>query len=109
MASEIPDPVTDFKGFQSSLFKSLVAATSAANAIKVEEVGFYRSLDRDFAKDLDQAGLSALATGNELMEHCATDGGIFTKTFDDKDDVIDRYGSVTDICDSLLEKAVNTH
>lgn len=106
---EIPDPVKDFKGFQSSLFKSLVAATSAANAINVTEVGFYRSLDRSFAKDVDQAGIASLSTGNELLEHCAIDCGIFAKPLEDADDAIHRYGPVTYICDSLLEKAVSLH
>lgn len=108
MASqEIPDPVVDFKGFQSSLFKSLVAATAAANSIPVEEVGFYRSLDRTFAKDLDQAGSSALNIGNTLLQQCAIDSGLEVKKFEDIDDVVQRYGVTTDVCDSLLEKAVS--
>ncbi|KAI8369915.1 ribonuclease H-like domain-containing protein [Choanephora cucurbitarum] len=101
----IPDPVKDFKSFQTSLFKSLVSATAAANSISVEEIGFYRSLDRQFAKDLDLAGSSTLSLGNSLLQHGAADCGIFVKSFDDIDDVSERYGSVIDVCDSLLEKA----
>lgn len=108
MASqEYPDPVKDFKGFQASLFKALVAATAAANSIPVEEVGFYRSLDRDFAKDLDHAGSSSLAIGNALLQQCATDSGLEVKDFEDIDDVVQRYGIATDVCDGLLEKAVS--
>ncbi|KAI9359381.1 ribonuclease H-like domain-containing protein [Pilaira anomala] len=106
MASqEYPNPVKDFKGFQNSLFKALVAATAAANSIPVEEVGFYRSLDRDFAKDLDHAGSSALAIGNSLLQQCASDTGLEVKSFEDIDEVIQRYGVATDVCDGLLEKA----
>lgn len=108
MASlEYPDPVKDFKGFQASLFKSLVAATAAANSIPIEEVGFYRSLDRDFAKDLDHAGSSSLAIGNALLQQCATDSGLEVMNFEDIDDVVQRYGTATDVCDGLLEKAVS--
>ncbi|KAI9486461.1 MAG: ribonuclease H-like domain-containing protein [Benjaminiella poitrasii] len=102
---EIPDPVQDFKAFQSSLFKSLVSATAAANSIPTEEVGFFRSLDRGFAKDLDQAGSNTLSIGNALLQQCAIDCGLVVKDFEDIDDVVERFGSVTDVCDSLLEKA----
>ncbi|KAI8373901.1 ribonuclease H-like domain-containing protein [Blakeslea trispora] len=102
---EIPDPVKNFKAFQTSLFKSLVSATAAANSIVVEEIGFFRSLDRQFAKDLDLAGSSALSLSNSLLQRSAADAGITVKKFDDIDDVSERYGSVIDICDSLLEKA----
>ncbi|EPB86354.1 hypothetical protein HMPREF1544_06893 [Mucor circinelloides 1006PhL] len=106
MASQdIPDPIKDFKGYQGSLFKSLVAATAAANSIPVEEWGFFRSLDRQFAKDLDQAGASSLAIGNALLQQCAIDCGLVVKSFDDIDDVVERYGAATDVCDGLLEKA----
>ncbi|KAI7906905.1 ribonuclease H-like domain-containing protein [Cokeromyces recurvatus] len=104
-SQEIPDPVQDFKAFQSSLFKSLVSATAAVNSIPVEEVGFFRSLDRGFAKDLEQAGSNSLSIGNALLQQCAIDCGLLVKSFEDTDDVVERYGSVTDVCDSLLEKA----
>lgn len=108
MASQdVPDPINDFQGFQTSLFKSLVAATAAANSIPVEEVGFFRSLDRTFAKDLDHAGSSALSIGNTLLQHCAIDSGLEVKDFEDVDDVVQRYGAATDVCDGLLEKAVS--
>jgi exosome complex exonuclease RRP6 len=102
----IPDPVKDFQNFQSSLFKSLMAATAAANSIPVEEVGFFRSLDRQFAKDLDHAGSSSLAIGNSLLQLCADDCGIKINAFEDIDDVVGSYGKATDVCDGLLEKAV---
>lgn len=103
----IPDPIKDFKSFQSSLFKSLVAATAAANSIPVEEVGFFRSLDRQFAKDLDHAGSSSLSIGNSLLQLCADDCGLNVRPFEDIDDVVGSYGKATDVCDGLLEKAVS--
>ncbi|CAO3653430.1 unnamed protein product [Mucor hiemalis] len=106
MASQdVPDPISNFQGFQTSLFKSLVAATAAANSIPVEEVGFFRSLDRTFAKDLDHAGSSALSMGNALLQHCAINSGLEVKDFDNVDNVVQRYGAATDVCDGLLEKA----
>jgi exosome complex exonuclease RRP6 len=109
MASqEIPDAIKDFKGFRTSLFASLKSATVAANSIPVEEVGFYRSLDRDFAKDLDHAGSSALTIGNALLQQCAVDSGLEVNSFEDVDDVLQRYGAANDVCDGLLEKAVKS-
>lgn len=109
MASQkIPDPVKDFKGFQASLYGALVNATKAANKILVEEVGFHRSLDRRYAKDLDHVGSSALSLGNTLLQQCAVDTGLEVKDFEDIDDVVQQYGTATDVCDGLLEKAVRT-
>jgi hypothetical protein len=105
---EIPDPLVDFKGYQTSLFKSLVSATAAVNSIPVGDVGYFRSLDRSFAKELDQATASTLYLGNSLLEQCTLNAGIEASTsFEDVDDVVRGYGSVIDVCDSLLDKAVN--
>ncbi|KAG1138973.1 hypothetical protein G6F37_012357 [Rhizopus arrhizus] len=103
---EIPDPLVDFKGYQTSLFKSLVSATAAVNSIPVGDVGYFRSLDRSFAKELDQATASTLYLGNSLLEQCTLNAGIEASTsFEDVDDVVRGYGSVIDVCDSLLDKA----
>ncbi|KAI8979910.1 ribonuclease H-like domain-containing protein [Pilobolus umbonatus] len=99
------DPAADFKGYQNALFKSLVSATAAINSIPVDEIGFYRSLDRQFAKVLDQTASICLSTANNLLHRCADDVGIEHKQFDDVDDVTQRYKSVTEVCDGLVDKA----
>ncbi|KAI9253624.1 ribonuclease H-like domain-containing protein [Sporodiniella umbellata] len=106
MTEGIPDPLTDFKAYQTSLFKSLVSATAAVNAIPVEEIGYFRSLDRSFAKDLDLASENTLQVGNELLQKLSIESGIDLKTvFEDVEDVKSAYSNVIDVCDSLLDKA----
>lgn len=108
MTEGIPDPLVDFKGYQASLFKTLVSATAAVNSIQVEDIGYFRSLDRSFAKDLDQASLSTLNLGNNLLQKLASDGGIELKTeYEVLEDVVAGYGNVVDVCDNLLDKAVS--
>jgi hypothetical protein len=107
MKEDIPDPSVDFKAYQTSLFKSLVSATAAVNSIPVSDVGYFRTLDRSFAKELDQATSNTLSLANSLLQHCALDAGIESQTdFEDVDDVVRGYGDVIDVCDNLLEKAV---
>ncbi|KAG0182777.1 exosome nuclease subunit [Apophysomyces sp. BC1021] len=103
--ADIPNPAEQFKEFQGSLFKALVSATTAATGLPSDDLGFYRSLDRDFAKDLDQVGSRLLRLSNQLLQHCAGDTGADASTYDDVDDVTDRYGGVIDVVDSLFEKA----
>ncbi|KAI8384297.1 ribonuclease H-like domain-containing protein [Radiomyces spectabilis] len=104
-SADIPDPATNFKAYQASLFKALVSATSAANALPPNDLGFYRSLDRDFAKNLDSAGSRVLDLSNRLLQQASNDTGIVASKYEDIDDVVDRYGSAVDVMDSLLEKA----
>ncbi|KAI8097670.1 ribonuclease H-like domain-containing protein [Halteromyces radiatus] len=105
-SSDIPDPITDFQNYQASLFKAITSATNAANCIPVEDLGFFRSLDRHFARDLDQSGEALLNLGNKLTAHCAKDLGVGTdQKMDDIDDVNDRFSSVIDVIDGLFERA----
>ncbi|KAI8968945.1 ribonuclease H-like domain-containing protein [Mycotypha africana] len=101
----VPDAVQDFQAFKDSLYKALISATNAANQISMEDYGFHRSLDMAYSKDLDQAGITSLSLGNTLLNHCALDCAVDVTEFEDENDVVDRYGSVIDVCDSLLEKA----
>lgn len=103
----IPDPRQDYKGYQQSLFKALVSATAASNAISTEDIGFYRSLDRQFAKDLDICGSKVLQIANRIAKHAALDTGSQIQSFEDVDDVVDQFDNVVDVVDSLLERAVS--
>jgi exosome complex exonuclease RRP6 len=106
-ATGFPDPSQDFEGYQASLFKSLLAATGAVNAIPVDDVGFFRSLDAQFQKDITAAGTSSLSIANTLLQQCSTEAGIDGKDIEDIDDIKHRYNLVTEVCDGLLEKTVS--
>ena len=81
------DPVEDFKGYQKAVFKSLVSATAAINAIPVNVIGFYRSLDKQFAKILDQTASVSLINANTLLQRCAADTGVECKDFEEVDEI----------------------
>lgn len=104
--AQIPNPKENFKEYQQALFKALVSATAAANQIPTEDLGFYRSLDRQFAKNLDTCGSRLLQIANSLLDHCAKDTGVEAPSYDDVDDVTDRYRGVIEVVDGLLERAV---
>lgn len=107
-STSVPDPKSQFKEYQESLFKSLVAATNAANALPSDDLGFYRSLDRQFAKDLDTCGSRLLTVANTVVQHCSSDTGAEFTSVDDVDDATFRFNNVIDVVDGLLEKAVST-
>ncbi|CDS03624.1 hypothetical protein LRAMOSA01026 [Lichtheimia ramosa] len=104
-STSVPDPKSQFKEYQESLFKSLVAATNAANALPSDDLGFYRSLDRQFAKDLDTCGSRLLTVANNVVQHCSGDTGAEFTSVDDVDDATFRFNNVIDVVDGLLEKA----
>lgn len=102
----IPDPVTDFTAYQTSLFHALIAATKAANNLPSKDLGFYKSLDRTFAATLDHCAEQVLQISNNLVHHS---GGDQPEEYRDVDDVVDRFGGVIDVVDNLLEKAVSSY
>lgn len=102
-----PHPLRDFKEYQNALFTALTGATRAANAIPIADLGYYRSLDRDFAKTLDSCGDKVLKLSNSVLKHASIDDTEASARFFDIDDVMDRFGMAIDVVDNLLEKAVS--
>lgn len=102
-----PHPLRDFKEYQNALFTALTGATRAANAIPIADLGYYRSLDRDFAKTLDSCGDKVLKLSNIILKHASIDDTETSARFFDIDDVMDRFGMAIDVVDNLLEKAVS--
>jgi hypothetical protein len=102
-----PHPLRDFKEYQNALFAALTGATRAANAIPISDLGYYRSLDRDFAKTLDSCSEKVLKLSNNMLKYASVDEPESSQRFHDVDDVLDRYGVAIDVVDNLLEKAVS--
>ncbi|CAM0139883.1 exosome nuclease subunit [Umbelopsis sp. WA50703] len=100
-----PHPLRDFKEYQNALFAALTGATRAANAIPISDLGYYRSLDRDFAKTLDSCSEKVLKLSNNMLKYASVDEPESSQRFHDVDDVLDRYGVAIDVVDNLLEKA----
>ncbi|KAG0325020.1 exosome nuclease subunit [Dissophora globulifera] len=95
------DIVADFEAWQTALFAALVQATKAANAIPAGDVSFYRTLDRTFAADMDEASTSTLDLCNRLLRQA---GGPVARQLKDSDDVSDHFSIVVDVVDNMLEK-----
>ncbi|OAD69496.1 hypothetical protein PHYBLDRAFT_96888, partial [Phycomyces blakesleeanus NRRL 1555(-)] len=89
---------------QASLFKALVSAASASNALPIEDMGFYRTLDKEFSKGIDHVGSRLLSISNNLLQKCSDDTGISAKDYEDVDDVVDNFNGVVDVVDGLLER-----
>jgi hypothetical protein len=102
-----PHPLRDFKEYQNALFTALTGATRAANAIPIADLGYFRSLDRGFAKTLDSCSEKVLNLSNNMLKYASVDDSEAAPRFYDIDDVMDRYGIAIDVVDNLLEKAVS--
>ncbi|KAH8552731.1 ribonuclease H-like domain-containing protein, partial [Umbelopsis sp. PMI_123] len=100
-----PHPLRDFKEYQNALFTALTGATRAANAIPIADLGYFRSLDRGFAKTLDSCSEKVLNLSNNMLKYASVDDSEAAPRFYDIDDVMDRYGIAIDVVDNLLEKA----
>ncbi|KAF9936813.1 exosome nuclease subunit [Mortierella alpina] len=97
----ISNIVADFEAWQGALFSTLVKATKAANAIPAGDVSFYRTLDRAFAVNMDDASNATLELCNGLLQQA---GGPEGEVLNDSDDFKDRFHLITDAVDNLLEK-----
>jgi len=95
--------LAEFDTWQNSLFATLVKATKAANAIPAGDVSFYRSLDREFARKMDEASASTLELCNGLLKQA---GGVEVEELREGDDIKERFDIVVDVVDNVLEKVV---
>lgn len=102
-----PHPLHDFKEYQNALFTALTGATRAANAIPIADLGYFRSLDRGFAKTLDSCSEKVLKLSNNMLKYASVEEAEAAPRFYDIDDVMDRYNIAIDVVDNLLEKAVS--
>lgn len=102
-----PHPLRDFKEYQNALFTALTGATRAANAIPIADLGYFRSLDRGFAKTLDSCSEKVLKLSNSMLKYASVEEAEAAPRFYDIDDVMDRYNIAIDVVDNLLEKAVS--
>ncbi|KAF9425478.1 exosome nuclease subunit [Podila epigama] len=98
MAKEL---LADFDTWQNTLLSTLVKATKAANAIPANDVSFYRSLDRNFATNMNDASSASLDLCNQLLGQASNSTA---EVLMDGDDVRDRFDIISDVIDNLLEK-----
>lgn len=112
MSSRPPELTQDgFNAYNTELQTAALKATRNA-AFLPADLGFYRSLDRGIAKDVDACSTRVLSLANRLLDLVATadtsKSKLKGKARLEHDDVTDNFrSSVVDAMDQLLERAVS--
>jgi exosome complex exonuclease RRP6 len=127
MDSDVPSPSTSFDAYQPKLQSTVLNTAKVANGLPpAADMGFQRTIDRKFAKDIDSSSVKVLNLANRLLslvqggDSRSNDPNGKTKAngrssekgkqkalLTDEDDVLDGYHTlVVDIVDQLLESAV---
>ena len=104
----------NFDAFNSDLQENTLKTTRNALALP-SDVAFHRSVDADFARDLDDFSSRALSLTNKLLSLVATADTIQSSRIskgkgklENQDDVVDNFHSlVVDPMDQLLERTVS--
>ena len=104
---------TNFDQFSTQLQSSALKATRNALAIP-SDLAFHRSVDPEFASDLDALSSKVLALTNEILALVSTaDGSKSTRTkgkskLKNQEDIVDNFSSlVVDSVDQLFERVVS--
>ncbi|CAG8494220.1 1113_t:CDS:2 [Paraglomus occultum] len=103
--ADIPNITEDFSRYQIEFYRRLLRTQEAAKKVSGEEIRFQRVCDREFRQSLDRIGEKLLHLTNSLITRAA--GEIYDGTiqsFADLEDVEDRFTSVADLNDNLLER-----
>ena len=103
---------SNFEDYNLKLQNSILNPTKHAFALPTD-IQFHKSIDRDFAEEIEACSTKVLSITNKLLtltaSSTATLGGKRkTRLFVDQDDVVDDFDSVVvDIMDQLLERVVS--
>ena len=101
--------LANFDEYNIQLQESAVKATRDG-AMLPNDLGFYRSMDRGLAKEVDTCSSRVLSLANRLLDLVSTGDTNVSKSKSklEHDDVIDNFrSSVVDAMDKLLERAMS--
>jgi exosome complex exonuclease RRP6 len=117
MADPPPPPspsssLSSFNDVQAPLKSALLSTTRAASALCAEDVPFQRSLNPDFAQELDRQNGRLLALAERLLasavaggsEVVSTSSRVTAPSLPDGDALDRNWSGVVDVVDSLLER-----
>jgi len=99
------DPIQDFKSFQETIQKSLVATTRTVNGLAKEDLQFQRTVNPSVGNQLEGKSERLLQLASKLLKSAGKVTNQPTSTLDDSDDVEIQWKGIVDVIDSLLEKA----
>lgn len=108
MSSISPINSNSFDEFNTNVQAAALKATKSAVQIP-SDVAWHRSMDSEFAKDLDEFSTRVLTLTNKLLTLASTGDPHGRSTrLESRDDVLDGFESlVVDSVDHLLERAVS--
>ncbi|EJD50781.1 hypothetical protein AURDEDRAFT_159928 [Auricularia subglabra TFB-10046 SS5] len=109
--SEAQTSSASFAAYQAQLQSAVLQPTKVALGLP-KDLAFHRTLDRDFAQDIDQCSARVLALANRLIKLAGTgDAGDAAAARDldvlgGEEDAVDNFHMlVVDVMDKLLERA----
>jgi hypothetical protein len=105
---------SSFDAYNNTLQASALKAVRAAATSLPADIDFHRTVDGDYAADLDACAERVLALTNQLLGLASTANASRSsrnkgkgRMLEDQDDVVDRFHSVVvDSMDQMLERAV---
>lgn len=111
----VPSPFTEFAEYQAFLQKTIISAAKHATSLPPKtDLAFQRTLDRQFAKDLDACSARILGFTNRLLNlvgdavPSSSRGKGKAKEVTEEEDLTEGYHSrVVDVLDGLYENVVS--
>ncbi|KZV86994.1 hypothetical protein EXIGLDRAFT_711949 [Exidia glandulosa HHB12029] len=99
---------SSFSEYQAKLQNAVLQPTKLALGLP-KDLAFHRTLDRNFAEDIDECSSRVLALTNKLIKFASTARNAPDEALGGEEDAVDNFHSlVVDVMDRLLEQA-DTH
>ena len=98
------DETQDFSSLQDQIQAALISTTKTTGQISSEDLTFQRSLKPEIGALLDDQSARLLELSNELLKSATSISELNTPVLEDQDDLENRWRSIVDVIDSLLEK-----
>lgn len=99
------DPTTSFAPFQDAVFADVMSTVKIANTLAMNDLEFQRASEPGFAEALDRTQQRILDLTNLLLKSAAEGSDVTAPRLDDEDDVENKWSSIVDVTDFLLERA----
>ncbi len=90
--------------FAQNLFEKMGQSTVLSNSLPKDEEYKYYSISQPFKSNMKQLGQRVLSMINNFVQQEKSGNSI---NFEDSEDVLESYDSLSDVVDGLLERVVN--
>ena len=101
-----------FNDYNTNLQATALKATRLSAALP-SDIGFYRSVDKTLAKDIDSCKAKVLSLTNKLLDLASSNNDAESRArkrprLENEDITDDFHGIIVDLMDQLLEKSVSS-